>query len=65
MMFPMFQSRDSNMGSPLSNVGIAESPKRAQKFLAAHIAGELHAAMISSRTKCSRIMLGRSMVSSK
>lgn len=51
--------------SALPNSDIAETPKCPSQLPAADIARQLHAAMISSRTKWRRIKLGRSMVSSK
>ena len=65
VMLAVDLGRDTDVGSALPNRDVAETPKCPLQFGAADIAGQLHAAMISSRTKWSRITLGRSMVSSK
>lgn len=49
----------------LPNSNVAEVPKCPLQLFAADIAGQLHADMISSRTKWRRIKPGLSMVSSK
>ena len=65
VMLTVDLGRDSDVGAALSNRDVTETPKCLLQFGAADIAGQLHAAMISSRTKWSRITLGRSMVLSK
>ena len=56
---------DPDVGTAPPHGLVAQPPKRHQQRGPAHVAGQLHPARTSSRTKCRRISFGRGMASSK
>ena len=58
MMFPMISGSQSHMTASLACDLIAELAKGFGKFRTGEVTGESHAAMVSSLTKWSRMILG-------
>ena len=65
MVLPVGLGCDSNMGAILPNSFIAQDSQGLHQILTGNVARRFHAARTSSRTKCSRMIFGASMVSSK
>ena len=65
MVFTAVLGCNPHVGTALSLCRVAQTLKRPQQLGATNVARLLHAAMISSRTKCNLMMFGRSIVSSK